>query len=124
LTAEGYLGIYRPWVSFLLIAEMAIDAGCLLASVRWWLHDDEAHAVPALRLAAATVFVHAARVLVFALGRTGPFLDFDIAPEQRELYAGTLSWFEVYLASGLSLLSVIVVFVVWGMRRRAKRRRR
>lgn len=32
---------------------------------------------------AALVVVHAFRVAVFALGRTGPWIDFDVRPEFR-----------------------------------------
>ena len=83
LTAAGYLDIYVLWVSILLIAEMVVDLSCLLASVRWWTHHHGAGSTLALRLGTAVVFIHAVRVLVFALGRTDPFRDFDIAPGQR-----------------------------------------
>ena len=41
MLSQGALGFLVAWVSALLIAEMLLDAACLLSSVRWWIADSE-----------------------------------------------------------------------------------
>ena len=53
MIAQGYLGILLPWVAGLLLVELALDLGCLLGSIRWWVAGDEARARLPLRLGAA-----------------------------------------------------------------------
>ena len=88
MTAQGYLGILLPWLSGLLLVEMALDLGCLLGSIRWWVAGDGARARLPLRLGAAATILHAVRVLIYALGRTAPLLNFDVRPERRAVDAG------------------------------------
>jgi hypothetical protein len=68
MIAQGYLGILLPWVAGLLLVELALDLGCLLGSIRWWVAGDEARARLPLRLGAAATILHAVRVLIYALG--------------------------------------------------------
>ena len=37
MIAQGYLGILLPWMAGLLLVELALDLGCLLGSIRWWV---------------------------------------------------------------------------------------
>ena len=122
LLSEGVLGIYVLWVSILLFAEMAVDAACMITSIPWWIANNKKKDSIPLTLAAALTLLHAVRVIIFVLGRTGPWLNFDIRPEQRAMHYTRWAWGEVYFAGILSFLSVIVVFVIWSLRRRAKKR--
>jgi hypothetical protein len=83
MIAQGYLGILLPWVAGLLLVELALDLGCLLVSIRWWVAGDKARARLPLRLGAGATILHAVRVLIYALGRTAPLLNFDVRPERR-----------------------------------------
>ena len=49
MISQGALGILAVWVSILLLAEMLIDLGCLLGSLRWWMSRDRAKGTIALR---------------------------------------------------------------------------
>lgn len=69
------------------------------------------HARLPLRLIAAAVILHAIRVLVYVLGRTGPWVNFDVKPEYHEVY--TFEWFWVYFAAILAFLGVAGVIIVW-----------
>jgi hypothetical protein len=111
------------WVAALLIAESLLDATILLGAVRWWMTQAEDHARFPLRATAAAVFLHAVRVLVYALGRLGPWIDFDIRPEHRPVYSsrGSLGW--VYFASIMSVLGILGVIIVWRNRRIGKKNR-
>jgi hypothetical protein len=66
----------------------------------------------ALRLGAAVTVFHALRVLVFVLGRTGPWLDFDVRPDYRATHDARWSWFNVIFAGTLSAAGVLVVIAV------------
>ena len=110
-----------PWVAALLIAESLLDATILLGAARWWMTQAEDHARFPLRATAAAVFLHAGRVLVYALGRLGPWIDFDIRLEHRAVYSsrGSMGW--VYFASVMSVLGILGVIIVWRNRRRGKK---
>jgi hypothetical protein len=73
MIAQGYLGILLPWVAGLLLVELALDLGCLLGSIRWWVAGDEARARLPLRLGAAATILHAVRVLM-TLCRPRPYM--------------------------------------------------
>jgi hypothetical protein len=118
LLSQGALEVYVLWVSVLLIAEMLLDAACLLSSIRWWITNDKNKDRIPLRLCAAVVILHAVRVLIFVLGRTGPWIDFDVRPVHRALHATRWSWAGVYFAAIMSFLSVIAVLIIWTFRRR------
>ncbi|UCF71160.1 MAG: hypothetical protein JSW49_02460 [candidate division WOR-3 bacterium] len=114
----GSLDVLVLWVSVLLFLEMLIDSGWLLSSVRWLVSGDGNRARNALRLAAAAIVLHSVRVLIFVLGRVGPWVDFDVRPEQRMLHYTRWSWSGVYFAAIMSVLGVLGVIVVWRLRRR------
>ncbi len=120
LIAQGSLSVFVLWVSILLIAESLIDLSCLLSSVSWWISNDKKKASKPLRFAAAVIIAHAVRVLIFVLGRVGPWIDFDVNLEYRALHYTRWSWGGVYFAAIMSVLSVFVLIVIWRLRRRAK----
>jgi hypothetical protein len=57
-------------------------------------------------------------VFVFAMGRIGPWPDFDVLQAQRALHHTRWSWGDVFLASGLSGASLVAVLVIWQLRKR------
>jgi hypothetical protein len=120
MMAEGYLSIFVLWVSVLLIAEFLADLSCLVASVIWGIKNNRPSSYLPLRLGTAVVFLHALRVLVFALGRTGHFYNFDVRPEYHEGHAERWSWTGVYFATTMSILSIVAVFVIWRLRRKSE----
>ena len=120
MLSQGALNILVLWVSILLIAELLIDLSCLISSVFWWIKNDKNKAIIPLRLGAAAAILHAIRVLVFVLGRVGPWIDFDVRPEQREMHFTRWTWTEVYFAAALSVLGIIGVIVIWYIIRNRK----
>jgi hypothetical protein len=92
MLSQGALEVLVLWVSILLIAELLIDLGCLLSAVRWWITNDKRNERISLRLGAIATILHAVRVLIFVLGRVGPWIDFDVRPEQRVLQYTRWSW--------------------------------
>lgn len=120
MISQGALDILVVWVSILLITELLLDLSCLLSSVRWWISKNRAKALIPLRLGAAAALLHALRVLVFVLGRTGPWINFDVRPEQQEAHSDTWTWTGVYFAAIMAVLGVIGVIIIWILIRRAK----
>lgn len=107
------------WVGGLLILEMLIDSSCLTFCLRWLIYPEKE--VVALRLAAAATILHAIRVLIFVLGRTGPWFDFDVIPSERAMHPERWTWGQVWFASILSVLGVIAVIWIWRSRMKRKR---
>lgn len=122
MLSQGALEVLVLWVSALLIAEMLLDAACLLSSIRWWITNDKNNDRIPLRLGAAAAILHAVRVLIFVLGRIGPWIDFDVRPVHRALHAARWSWEGLYFAAIMSVLGVIGVLIIWTFRRRSKKR--
>ncbi len=120
MLAGGAFHRLVPWVVALLLLELAIDAVTMAACLRWGATLVPRHGLQVFRLTAAVVIVHAARVLVFVLGRVGPWVDFDVQPWARAEHAERWTWFGVYFAGGMSVLSVVVLVVVWLYWRRGK----
>jgi len=87
MLSKGALETLVAWVSALLIVELLVDLSCLLSSIRWGIYDSREYSKLALRLGAAAAILHAFRVLIFVLVRIGPWIDFDVRPEQREMHA-------------------------------------
>ena len=121
MISEGSLAILVLWVSILLVAEFSVDFACLLSSIFWWISNDKNKASTPLKLGASAAILHAVRVLIFVMGRVGPWIDFDVRPEHRALHPTRWNWSEVYFASGLTVLGLIGVLVIWILRRRARR---
>ncbi len=119
MLSQGAFEVLRLWVSILLFMEMLIDFGCLLGCIRWWISNDRTKGTVALRFGAAAAIFHAFRVLVFVVGRVGPWINFDVRPESIEVHAGTWTWTGVWFAAIMSVLGVIGVIIIWMLIRRA-----
>ena len=116
----GALESQVAWVAVLLVGELLVDAACLAASLRWWITGSTGTAVSALRLGAAAALLHAVRVLIFVVGRVGPWIDFDLRPEYRAPpHGGSVSGW-VYFAAVMAITGVAGVIVIWTLRRRAR----
>jgi hypothetical protein len=118
---QGVFEILTLWVFILLIVEMSIDAGCIITAIPWWIKNDKNEDSIPLQFGAAAALLHAFRVLIFVIGRMGPWIDFDVRPEQRAIHYTRWTWGEVYFAATLSVLGVIGVFVIWAVRKRTKK---
>ena len=119
LVFEDALELLMLWVIVLLFLEMAIDVACIATAIPWWVSDDRNKASLPLRFGAAAALFHAFRVLIYVLGRTGPWVDFDLRPEHRGIEPDQWTWISVYFAATLSVLGIIGVIVIWRLRRRA-----
>lgn len=119
MMVEGAFGVLVGWVAALLVAEFLIDVGALAGSLRWLRSGRKEHARLPLRVGAAAAVLHALRVLIFVIGRTGPWVDFDVRPEHRSLHPERWNWAQVYFAATLSVLGVVGVLLIWWYRRRA-----
>jgi predicted lysophospholipase L1 biosynthesis ABC-type transport system permease subunit len=115
---EQGLEILVLWVIILTVLESIIDSCCIIGSLRWLISNDALKATFPLRLGAAAAILHALRVLIYVLGRTGPWVNFDVKPIYRSSYS--FDWFWVWFAAILSVLGVIGVIVIWKLRRRSK----
>ncbi|WP_146613541.1 hypothetical protein [Arenibacter echinorum] len=109
------------WVAALLFMEFLFDLGWLFSSILWWISNKRKWLKITLRLAATAIILHAIRVLIFILGRVGPWIDFDYRPEYRPLQYSDRTW--IYFAAIMSILGVIGVIVVWIARRHLKTRK-
>jgi hypothetical protein len=123
MISEGAFHILMLWVFVLLLAELLIDLGCLISSIDWWISNDEGRAALPLRFGAAAAIFHAFRVLIFVLGRVGPWINFDVRPEHIALHDTRWTWPEVYFAGIISVLGVIGVLIIWRVRQRTRKRR-
>ena len=118
LFVEQGLEILVLWVTILTIFEFIIDISCVISSLRWLISNDAPKATLPLQLGAAAAIFHAIRVLIYVLGRTGPWFNFDVKPIYRSSYS--FEWFWVWFAATLAVLGVVGVIVIWRLRRRAK----
>jgi len=121
MISQGALDVLVLWVSALLIAELLLDAACLLSSIRWWIANDKNYDRIPLRLGAAAAILHAVRALIFVLGRIGPWIDFDVRPVHRALHYTRWSSVGLYFAAIMAVLGVIGVLIIWTFRRREKK---
>jgi hypothetical protein len=111
--------VLKRWVMALTVAEMMIDLATGLAAARWWRSGTPDDGRLALRAGAVATLLHASRVLVFVVGRTGPWVDFDVRPEHREGHRERWSWSGVVFAAVMSTLGLVGVAVTWRARRRS-----
>lgn len=121
LLFDGILMWATWWISVLLFVELLIDLGCVISSIWWFITNDRSKDKLPLRLGTAVALFHALRVLIFVLGRTGQWINFDVKPEYYALYNERWSWGEVYFASVMSVLGIIVVIVIWRIRVRNRK---
>lgn len=120
MLAGGAIHEFVPWVVVLLFLELALDALTLGMCLLWGITLSIWHGAQVFRLTAAVVVVHAMRVLIFVLGRTGPWVDFDVQPLARAGHAARWSWFGVWFAGTMSVLSLVVLIVAWLYLRRRR----
>ncbi len=111
-----------PRVSLLLMFELVIDLVWLFQAAKWWISPDKQKIKKTLNFAAAAIILPAIRVLVFVMGRMGPWIDFDRKPEYSPLQYSEWGW--LYFAGKMSVLGVIGVIVVWRIRHRLKKSNR
>lgn len=120
MICQGAFDIMVRWVFILLIVELLIDSGCIITAIPWWIKNNKEKDKIPLRFGAAVVFIHATRVLIFVLGRTGPWIDFDVQPDQRAIHFTRWTWGEVYFTAIMATLSIICVILIWNFRRKRK----
>lgn len=120
LIAGGSLTTMVGWAAGLLLVELSIDAAAAAAGVRWLLSGKAEHGATASRVVGVMIAVHAVRVAVYVLGRTGPWVDFDVRPEHRTDPAETRSPAGVWVAGTGAAVSVIALLVVWRCRTRRR----
>ena len=118
LVAGGARRVLKPWVVGLTYLETAIDVVTMGAAVRWWRSRNPEHAHPALVAGACATLLHAVRVAVFVIGRTGPWVDFDVRKEARADHDERWTWAQVVFAGVLSISGVVGVIAIWIVRRR------
>lgn len=115
MLADGSLTVLMPWVSALLVLEFLLDVGTVLGSIWWWVGGTANRAWLPLRFAAAATILHAIRVLIYVLGRTGPWLDFDRRAPYRGIALPEWTW--VIFAAILAVLGILGVAIIWYYRR-------
>jgi hypothetical protein len=113
---RGARTILRPWVIALTCVEMVLDAATVAGALRWRRSRSPHHAHLPLRTGAAATLLHAVRVLVFVLGRTGPRVDIDVRPEARADHDRRWTWTQVVVAGVLSVVGVIGTGLIWRWR--------
>ena len=118
LLSQGALEMFVAWVGGLLLAELILDVGWIFGASYWWKSYSKNNALFTLRLAAAAIVLHAFRVLIFVMGRLGPWIDFDHKPEYRPLNYTEWGW--LYFAVIMSVLGVLGVLMVWWLSRRSR----
>jgi hypothetical protein len=118
LIAGGARKVLERWVVWLTFLEMAIDVVTFGSALRWWRSKNPDHARSALVAGACATLVHAGRVAVFVVGRTGPWIDFDVREDARADHDERWTWPQVVFAGTLSTFGVVGVVVIWIVRTR------
>jgi hypothetical protein len=104
------------WVNVLTVVEMLVDLACIVYSVKWLINHNKTDIQTALRLGAFAAIFHAFRVLIFVIGRVGPWVNFDVKPEHRAAVSIDIFW--VYFAGILSIMGIVGVVAIWLVRRK------
>ena len=120
LIGAGSTSIMTPWVAALTYLELALVTATMASSAVWAIGRRDILETVALSLGAATTFLHAFRVSIFALARFDPWQDFDVRPEHRALHDARWTWTEVWFSVVMSILGVVVVIVIWRLRERSR----
>ncbi|WP_273565688.1 hypothetical protein [Maribacter halichondriae] len=118
MLSQGALETLTWWASALLLLELLIALACMVSSVKWFIRNDQSEDHIPLRLGAAITILHAFRVLIFVIGRAGPWVDFDIRPGKEALH---WNWELVYFAAVMSVIGILGVIIIWRIRRRSKK---
>ena len=113
MISQGSLERLALWVSALLILELIIDLACFLTSARWFITNNKQQNKFPLYFAAASTILHAIRVFIYAIGRVGPWINFDLKPEYvaNNEVNWSLGW--LYFAVIMSVVGLIVLFGIW-----------
>ncbi|TNE53120.1 MAG: hypothetical protein EP344_15070 [Bacteroidetes bacterium] len=111
LTIENGWEILSDWVIVLTFIEMAIDILCITISTQWLLANSARSKSLALGFGAAAAIFHAFRVLIYVLGRTQAFNNFDVKPAFRSTHNVDMFW--VYFAAVLSVMGILGVIIIW-----------
>lgn len=111
LTVENGWNVLANWVIILTFIEMVIDALCIIYSIHWLASDSLKSKSHSLRFGAMAAIFHAFRVLIYALGRTNLFTNFDVKTQFRSTHNVEMFW--VYFASLLSILGILGVIIIW-----------
>lgn len=120
LLLAGARQVLKGWVVGLTVAEMVIDGLTIAKSARWFLTQDPRDARATLRVGAAATVLHAVRVAVFVVGRTGPWKDFDVRPDQRADHDQRWTWAQVVVAGVLSVAGLAGAIATWRARRQPR----
>lgn len=120
LTVENGWNRLAGWVIVLTFTEMAIDALCIIYSFRWQLKHSNPSRSISLRLGATAAIFHAFRVLIYVIGRVGPWYNFDLRSEFRSNRNADMFW--VYFAAILSVLGILGVIIIYLLIKRSKRK--
>jgi hypothetical protein len=118
LSVENGWETLAIWVITCTFIEMLIDVFCIIFSFSWLLKATIKSRQMALRLGAAAAIFHAFRVLVYVMGRIGPFKNFDLKPQFHNTQNVEMFW--IYFASILSILGVLGVIIIWRLIRKGK----
>ena len=122
MLAGDALSILVWWASGLLLMEMLVDVAVMLTSIRWWRKGSRETARLPLQLAAAATILHFIRVMIFVLGRTGPWINFDVQANQISRHADTWTWTGVYFAGIMATLGVIGMIIIWRLILRGRKK--
>lgn len=117
---QGNLQLLVPWVAGLLLIEFILDLAWAAAAIHWLVSLKKNKARLALLLAVTAISLHAFRVLIFVMGRLGPWTDFDVLPEFRAMHYTRWSYEGLYFAAIMSFLGLVGVVFVWRSRHRLK----
>lgn len=107
---EDGLIILALWTKILTFIEMIIDLLCVLATFKWLKESELRFRSISLWLGSTVTIFHALRVLIYILGRVGPWKDFDKDPVYR--LQGTTNTFWLLLAGSLSVVGVFGVIII------------
>ena len=118
LTVENGWETLANWVIALTFIEMLADLICIIYSLKWFINIDLKARSVALKLGAFAAIFHAFRVLIYVLGRTGPWINFDLKQEFRDIHEVNMFW--VIFAAVLSVLGIIGVIVIWAVMKNRK----
>ena len=121
MVSGGALETLVAWVVVLLMLELIADGIAMVVCGAWAIGGRPEQVRAVIRVTTVVVVLHAVRVLVFVLGRTGPWVDFDVKPAARAHHAATWTWGEVYFAGTMSAISVVALMVFLLYWRRKKR---
>lgn len=111
LTVENGWEHLAIWVIVFTFIEMFIDLLCIIFSFQWFFNNYEGLKRISLKFGAAAAIFHAFRVLIYVIGRIGPWINFDLKPQFRQTHNVEMFW--VYFASVLSILGIVVVIFIW-----------